>query len=74
MKNAELPRATLRVAAGMDLSGRAAANETNRAVRVEKRSRSLDRIARYRLFGLAMALLPLTQARADAQQEFDHND
>jgi hypothetical protein len=68
MKNAELPRATLRVAAGMDLSGRAAANETNRAVRVEKRSRSLDRIARYRLFGLAMALLPMTQARADAQQ------
>jgi len=52
----------------MGLSGRAAANETNRAVRVEKRSRSLHRIARYRLFGLAMALLPLTQVRADAQQ------
>lgn len=45
MQTTELPRATLRVAASMDSSGRAAADETNHDVRVEKRSRGLDRIA-----------------------------
>jgi hypothetical protein len=66
MQKTELQYATMRVAGSMDLRGRVAADETNRGLRVEKRSRSLGRIACYGLFGLAVTLLPMTQALADA--------
>ena len=65
MQKTELQCATIRVAGSLDLSGRATAGETNCGLRVEKRGRSLDRIACYGLFGLAITLLPMTQALAD---------
>lgn len=60
----------LGVAKATEICGGAAADETNRGLRVEKRSRSLNDIACYGLFGLAITLLPMTQADADDGGQF----
>src|SRR5271154_1490620 len=60
----------LGVAKATEIGGGAAADETNRGLRVEKRSRSLNDIACYGLFGLAITLLPMTQEDADDGGQF----
>lgn len=65
MQITELQCAIRRVATSTDLSGGAAADTANCGSRVQKRTHRLDRNACAALLGLATALLPLTQARAD---------
>jgi hypothetical protein len=51
-----------------DMGGRVNADNFGSGLRAERRNEPFRRLARYSLLGIAIALLPMTQAVADGTQ------